>query len=80
MKKLIWLLPLAAALAGCNLGDPNAKAEFGKESGLPANCRAMIQYSIDAYRAKKYSADDTFSSLERNCGASGWLWSDAQKP
>jgi hypothetical protein len=33
--------------------DPNAKATYGEETGLPKNCRAIVQQNIDAYRAKQ---------------------------
>lgn len=72
---LACLAVLAGALlAGCEAQDPNIKPALGKESGLPANCRAYVQYAIDEYRAGKYTADQTFSGLERNCGALGHLW------
>lgn len=58
--------------------DPNAEPRFG-ESGLPANCRAFVSIAIADWRSHVYSAEDTFASLERNCGASGWLWDDKQK-
>lgn len=53
--------------------DPNAEPQFG-ETGLPANCRALISIAIAGWRAHDYSAEDTFASLERNCGAAGYLW------
>jgi len=53
--------------------DPNAAPRYG-QSGLPENCRAYVQYAIDAWRAGEYSAEDTFAGLERNCGHSGHAW------
>lgn len=75
MKKLTLVVALIA-VAGCRPQDPNLIPEYGKESGLPANCRAFIQYAVDSYRAKQYTADATFASIERNCGANGILWRD----
>jgi hypothetical protein len=61
------------ALASCGVADPNSKPTYG-ETGLPKNCRAFVQYAIDAYRAKQYTAEATINSLERNCGANGHSW------
>lgn len=55
-------------------GDPNDKPEYGKSSGLPANCRAYVQVVVDDYRNKRYSANDAMAGLERNCGINGHLW------
>lgn len=67
---------LAAALlaSGCCVGDPNAEAKYGETTGLPANCRAIVQANIDGYRSGEFSADEAMSSLERNCGAYGYSW------
>ena len=61
-------------LSSCGLSDDNDAPVYGKDSGLPVNCRAFVQYAINEYRAGKYSADDTMIALERNCGANGWSW------
>lgn len=58
-------------LVGC---DPNSKPTYGEETGLPKNCRAIVQANIDSYRAKDYTADEIMASLERNCGANGHSW------
>lgn len=72
MKYLKFLLLLSIlSLTGC---DPNSKPTYGEETGLPKNCRAIVQDSIDAYRANKYPTDEIFASLERNCGANGYSW------
>ena len=67
----IFMLFSVVALAAC---DPNSKPTYGKETGLPKNCRAIVQQNIDAYRAKQYTADEVMASLERNCGANGHSW------
>ena len=54
-------------------GDPNAVPTYGK-TGLPKNCRAVIQANLDAWAAKQYSADDIFLSIARNCGQTGYAW------
>jgi hypothetical protein len=64
-----------SAMAGCSQVDDNATPRYG-ETGLPANCRAYIQSAINDYRAKKYTADDTFNAIERNCGVAGHTWKD----
>lgn len=70
MKK-IMLLPAICLLCACQ--QDNQGATYG-DSGLPSNCRAYVQYAIDAYRKQEYSADDTMIGLERNCGSNGSLW------
>lgn len=66
---------LSVLLQGC-AEDDNARAIYGKETGLPVNCRAYIQYAIDEHRAGKYSAPETFIGIERNCGFNGQIWKD----
>jgi hypothetical protein len=63
-------------LIGCDSTVDNTKAQFGKETGLPSNCRAYVQVAIESYRSKSYTADETITGLERNCGANGSLWSN----
>lgn len=69
--KTILVVCATLALAGC---DDNDEAVYGKESGLPVNCRAYIQVSVDAYRNKTYPTDDIMNGIERNCGAYGHAW------
>ncbi len=67
-------------LSSCNfIGDDNDTAIYSKDNGLPVNCRAYVQFAINEYRAGKYSANDTFSALERNCGANGWTWKNVRE-
>lgn len=54
--------------------DDNKEAEYGEESGLPINCRAYVQASIDGFRRGEYDASETMNGLERNCGAYGYSW------
>lgn len=63
---------LLLGISGC---DSNEKATYGSQTGLPSNCRAYVQFAIDSYRSKQYTADETFAGLERNCGQQGHLWS-----
>ena len=71
MKKVVFALLGAVMLSGCD--DSNSKPTYG-ESGLPKNCRAIVQNAIDEWRKGNYSTEDTMSSLERNCGANGHSW------
>lgn len=73
MRRVVLILFVALFCAGC-AKDDNASPKFGKETGLPANCRAYVQFSIDSYRQGKYTADETMTGLERNCGANGSTW------
>jgi hypothetical protein len=73
MKLLIALL-MATSAGGClKLGDPNDRPTYG-DTGLPKNCRAIVQANIDGYRRHEFNADDVMNSLERNCGANGYSW------
>jgi len=56
-----------------NIPDPNFRPTYG-DTGLPKNCRAIIQQNIDAYRAREYTADAIMAALERNCGINGHSW------
>ena len=71
MKRSACVLLGAVMLSGCD--DSNSKPTYG-ESGLPKNCRAIVQNAIDEWRKGNYSTEDTMSSLERNCGANGHSW------
>lgn len=70
MKNVVILL-FSILLTACS--NPNGEPKYGA-SGLPSNCRAYIQLSIDEYKAGNYSAEDTMDALERNCGLYGQLW------
>ena len=72
-ERSVFLLAVTIFLSGC-IADDNDTPKYGKESNLPLNCRAYIQFAINEYRAGKYSADSTFAAIERNCGANGHSW------
>jgi len=55
--------------------DPNSEPKYG-DTGLPKNCRAIIQANVDGWRLNQYSAEDALASIERNCGANGYSWSE----
>lgn len=61
-------------LSACSNNDLNNKPVYGKESGLPANCRAYVQVSVDGWRNGTYTISETMDALERNCGENGELW------
>ena len=69
MKYSIFLCVLM--LSGCE--KPNSKPTYG-DTGLPKNCRAIVQNAIDEWRKGNYTTEETMSSLERNCGANGYSW------
>lgn len=64
-------IALLLMLTGCS--DPNAKPTYG-DTGLPKNCRAIVQNAINEWRKGNYSTEDTMGSLERNCGENGYSW------
>jgi hypothetical protein len=70
---LVSVAIVIIAVAGCGSKDPNAKPEFG-DTGLPKNCRVYVQSAINDYHAKRYSADEVMTGLERNCGEHGISW------
>ena len=84
MKTMITILSLIA-LTACSNGDYNSKAVYG-DTGLPKNCRAIVQANIDMYKQVAYTdssydqklraADDAMQSLERNCGSDGNSWEE----
>lgn len=53
--------------------DINDRPTYGP-TGLPKNCRAIIQANINGYRARQYTAEEVISSMERNCGVVGYSW------
>ena len=79
MKRKLAIIYIAFLLSSCGFSDDNDIAVYSKDSGLPVNCRAYVQFAINEYRAGKYSANDTFSALERNCGANGWSWKNIRE-
>lgn len=78
---LIGAVIISILVSSCS--DENKKPIYG-ESGLPKNCRAIVQANIDAYKKARYSnesyqdilisTDGIFDSLERNCGENGYSW------
>lgn len=54
-------------------GDPNQKMIYG-ETGLPRNCRAIIDANIKGWQQGTYTANDALTSIDRNCGAIGYSW------
>ena len=79
MKKFKQILLVILVLSGCTASDDNDAPVYAKDSGLPINCRAFVQFAINEYRAGKYSANDTMSALERNCGSNGWSWKNIRE-
>lgn len=80
MKKIVYFI-IMLSLFGCS--KPNSKPTYG-ETGLPKNCRAIIQANVDEYRKIRNSDNNfvvqmieikgVFDSIERNCGANGSSW------
>ncbi|MGR0306570.1 kynureninase [Acinetobacter beijerinckii] len=72
MKSLILIAILL--LTACAQEDSNSKPVYGKESGMPANCRAYIQVAVNEWRRGTYDTNVTMDAIERNCGENGELW------
>ena len=71
MKKAVIIGSILIGLTACS--KPNSKHTYG-ETGLPKNCRAIVQNAINEWRKGNYSTNDTMDSLERNCGEKGYSW------
>ncbi|MDE4040735.1 kynureninase [Acinetobacter pittii] len=73
MKKYLALI-FILSLVACSNKDSNSKPIYGKETGLPANCRAYIQVAVDEWKKGANSAEVTIDAIEQNCGENGDLW------
>lgn len=71
--KCLFLIS-SIVLIGCSQEDPNNKPIYGKDLGLPANCRAYIQVAVNEWRKGTYDTETTMGAIERNCGENGSLW------
>ena len=77
MKLKIFIYPIIIIiifLVGYNLGKGNQAPRYGKESGLPVNCRALIQDNLSGFSQGRYSAEEALFSIDRNCGPNGLIW------
>lgn len=54
--------------------DDNKIVRNGGDFGLPDNCRAYVQATIDGIRSQEYDVHSGLAGLERNCGRFGNLW------
>lgn len=70
------LLMISLHSCGVIYQDNNAKPTYGKESGLPKNCRAIIQANVAGWRSHAYTPAEVIESIDRNCGAHGYSWGD----
>ena len=68
--RMMSIVICVALVTAC---DPNAKPTFGS-SGLPKNCRAIIQGNLDGWHSGHWTAEEALASIERNCGANGISW------
>lgn len=60
---------------GFKNGIGNQTPTYG-DSGLPKNCRALIQDNIMNYKNGNYTSEEALNSIERNCGANGYIWNE----
>lgn len=74
MDKLLIAFTAILFVAGCDIPDDNNVPSYSKETGLAVNCRAYVQVVINGYRSRQYTAEQSFDSLERNCGINGYSW------
>lgn len=76
IKILTIIIVIIIYLIGYNLGRGNQKPRYGKESGLPVNCRALIQDNLSGFSQGRYSAEEALFSIDRNCGPNGLIWGE----
>lgn len=80
MQKIWPTVAACVLLTGCGMDDlrayfdPNSKAVYGFESGLPVNCRALIADATDAWKAKTTTPEMALQSIYDNCGRNGYNW------
>jgi hypothetical protein len=65
-------------LIGVHVGGKPSHWPPRYERGLPANCSAYIQISIDGIRNGEYTTKEALAGMERNCGSIGKLWDEEQ--
>ena len=73
-----WILTLMLGFVIGRFGfpkDPNSYPTYGT-TGLPKNCRAIIQANIDGVAAHQFIAEDALNSIGRNCGRYGYGWDE----
>ena len=55
-----------------NCSSNHPAATYGKESGLPKNCQAIVETVINNIKYnKRYTVQENIDFLERTCGAKG---------
>lgn len=74
--KWIFCLVIGIAIGHYGLSkDSNSAPTYGP-TGLPKNCRAIIQANIDGVNAGQFPAEDALNSISRNCGRYGYGWDE----
>jgi hypothetical protein len=68
------LIPLAFYV-GRQTGIGNQYSRSG-DSGAPKNCRALIAANILGFSSGDFTAEEALYSIDRNCGASGYIWNE----
>jgi hypothetical protein len=67
------ILCISVFFIGKHYGKSNQYPAYSVD-GLPSNCHAIIADNIKGYEDEIYSAEDALSSINRNCGISGYAW------
>lgn len=80
MKKIIkYILFLIILITTYNIGFSNGignqSLNYGT-SGFPKNCRALISENIGNYKNGNYTPVEALGSIDRNCGANGYIWNE----
>ena len=71
MKKVIVFISL---LFLCSCADDNDKPKYNKNTKLPVNCRAYVEYAVQGFEQGEYGIEQMNNGLRRNCGYNGQIW------
>ena len=79
-KSIVVIMMVISFSAGWYIGDSNQpignqELRYG-DTGFPKNCRALIAENMKGYVFGNYTAEEALGSIDRNCGASGYVWNE----
>ncbi len=72
---IVVIIAAAFYSLGYDNGIGNQEMRYGA-SGFPKNCRALIAVNVNGVFDEKYSAEEALHSIDRNCGANGYIWNE----
>ena len=80
MKKILLIIFVSVSYIiiyniGYKNGIGNQTLEYGA-TGFPKNCRALITANLNGVALGQYTQEEALWSIERNCGAQGYIWNE----